>query len=218
MDASFIRTCLLTISSLLIIGEAQQSYSQDNFDPLQSIEKYYADIHPLSDEDKKKIALEILLNRLSTNKPNEELGADYLLAQGLLTAAYAETRGMKGLGDLKRAREYLIAASEADPSVLEGYAPAFLARLYCTLPGWPISWGSSKRCKLQLEDTLEKYQSGFAINFYFGLYKVEEGKVTEARSLLNTAANANFPKEKYPHWYSTLHQQIEDVLVTNQKR
>lgn len=216
MDASLILLRATLIACILFSMKSISLEVDDMEDPLQFIEDYYANIHSIDNKAEKPKQLETLLKELGVEEisSKKNVTAEQLLAKGILTAAYAEIRGMKGLGDLKKAREYLIKSYEKDPNLLDGYAQAFLARLYCTLPGWPISWGSKKECKSLLAKTLDTNKSGLAINLYYGLYELDQGEATKAHSHLSSATKAPFPKVKYPLWHATLSLQIEDALNT----
>ncbi|GAB1258552.1 hypothetical protein NBRC116494_30540 [Aurantivibrio plasticivorans] len=208
MDA-FIKPLFLI--TLVVLSAATENVdANDTSDPLLYIEAYYREIHPLDDEKLKRNTLKGLLDEISqAPKISNDNPAKYFLSMGLLTAAYAETRGMKGLGDLKRARGYLMESITQDQDLLDGYAQAFLARLFCTLPGWPISWGNQKECNLQLETGLKNHSTGLAINLYSGLREIEDHKPHRAIDFLSAASHADFPKKAYPNWYAALYSQVE---------
>ena len=160
-----------------------------------------------------KQAIADLLKRADQVVTGGSNSADAWLVVGVIRAAYAKQLGVSGLSELKQARDALNKSISIDPSWQDGYAKAFLARLYATVPGWPISFGNKKRAFGMMKEVLSANPTSLAANLYEGQRLLEAGEIEMARKRLSVVTDATLPCD-CAAWSDALREQARQALVT----
>jgi hypothetical protein len=119
---------------------------------------------------------------------------------------------MRGLPALKVAKRDLERSIALDSTWYGGYARAFLARLYLTVPRWPIAFGSGTKGTALLAEVLKDSPDSLAGHLYEGLRLKGDRRLTEAYGHLEFAVTAELACE-CPSWQRYLQQQAAAELV-----
>jgi Tfp pilus assembly protein PilF len=98
--------------------------------------------------------------------------------------------GLGALGLAKDAKQRLDDALKINDKALSGSAYTSLATLYAKVPGWPIGFGDKERAEEFFKKSLAINPNGIDPNFFYGEYLADRGRVTEARTYLETAQKA----------------------------
>ncbi|MEZ5551776.1 MAG: hypothetical protein R3E82_12860 [Pseudomonadales bacterium] len=173
------------------------------------LEEYYRSVESTGKTDKETIAG--FLDRATIQGTFSDDSADSLLTSGVIRAAYAKTLGIGGLAELKRARDELERSISREPSWRGGYAKAFLARLYATVPPWPISFGNDKRAAKLLSEVLTLVPDSLAGNLYEGIRRASNREESIATTHLKLAFQGTLDCE-CPIWQSTLRDQAIEAM------
>jgi hypothetical protein len=134
------------------------------------------------------------------------------LSAGVLRAVRAKGLGMRGRPALKEAKRDLERSIALDSTWYGGYARAFLARLYLTVPRWPIAFGSGTKGTALLAEVLKDSPDPLAGHLYEGLRLKGDRRLTEAYGHLEFAVTAELACE-CPSWQRYLQQQAAAELV-----
>ena len=177
------------------------------------VEEYYRRATSGDAADRKVLA--DLLSRAETFRAAHPQDPDAWLTAGLIRAAYAKQLGVKGLSQLEKARQDLEGSIARDSGWRDGYAKAFLARLYMTVPPWPIAFGNDERAASLLREVVESHPASLAGNLYEGLRLLKSRRREEAAIRLEIADHAQMDCE-CPYWTGSLHSLAREGLVTIQ--
>jgi hypothetical protein len=179
--------------------------------PEPVVEEYYRRAASVDADDVGADVIADLLARAGQRREAEPDSADAWLASGILRATYARSLGIKGLRELELARTELRRSTALDGDWMDGYAEAFLARLYATVPGWPISFGSDRQATRLLAEVVGRKPRSLAGNLYEGMRLLDEGERAQAAIRLKIARKGGLDCE-CPHWSATLRAQASEAL------
>lgn len=173
------------------------------------LEEYYLLRFDIAHDAEPDVSHLLILAEQACHKhPND---ADAWLSVGVLRAAHAKSLGFRGLSALKQARRDLERSIELDASWMGGYAKAFLARLYLTVPSWPLSFGSDKTGSALLDQVLLNAPSSLPGNLYEGLRLKGQQKSDAAARHLRLAASVKLACA-CPSWQRYLREQAQTAL------
>ena len=164
-------------------------------------------------EDQQKEAFLAVLKRAETYRASNEKEALNWIACAVARANVAKFGGMSALGQMKDVRAELERAIEIDPNALNGYAQAFLGRMYSAMPGWPIGYGSNKTAKKYLLEALSINATTAENNYYYGLVLKEDKKYKQAMEYMQKAKDATFSIDQ-PMWKANIQKYIAEELTT----
>lgn len=175
--------------------------------PLQLIERY-EEVFLSVDSANQELPVRLLLEEAESYRDNNPDDAEAWIACGLIRGGYALTQSFRILGILKTVRQELETAIELNPEAIDGYAQAFLGRLYMRLPAWPISYGSEKKAQRMFDEALAINSQTKAANLYYGLLLTERKDLQQALQYLERAKAAS-PRPGLPNWDAVLDRDIE---------
>ncbi len=165
----------------------------------------------LLDEKEQEVPFKQLLTEVETYLKNHEGQAEAWVVTAMSRASYARSQGMSALGLMKKVRKELETAIDLSPRVMNGYANSFLGRLYFLLPAWPISYGSDKKARHYIEESLATNDQSMENHFAYGWYWSHEKQydkaklhLQQAKNLPSVISNAN--------WVNYIQKQIDDLL------
>jgi tetratricopeptide (TPR) repeat protein len=111
--------------------------------------------------------------------------------QGIIVSTEAGmNRGLSALSKLKKAKVLFLAAIEDDATALQGSAYTSLASLYYQVPGWPISFGSSKKARQYFALALKMNPDGIDSNFFYADFLRQQEDYAGAKKHLERALAA----------------------------
>lgn len=174
------------------------------------VESYYRAKAALQPGEEPDVTDLLAMAEISCTEQPED--PDAWLSAGLLRAARAKGLGMRGLPALKQAKRDLERSIALDSAWYGGYARAFLARLYLTVPRWPIAFGNGTNGTALLAEVLEDSPDSLAGHLYEGLRLKGDGRLTAAYGHLEIAATAELACE-CPSWQRYLQQEAAAELV-----
>ncbi|MEH6625821.1 MAG: hypothetical protein V7739_05215 [Motiliproteus sp.] len=146
--------------------------------------------YSLEKEQKEKAFEQLSVKAEQLTTENADI-PELLIWKGIIFSTYAgEKGGLGALGLLKTARSSLEHAIEVDPKALSGSAYTSLGALFYQVPGWPISFGSDKKARQNLELALKINPDGIDSNFFYGEFLVSENEIEKAREVLQHALAA----------------------------
>jgi Flp pilus assembly protein TadD len=117
--------------------------------------------------------------------------AEPLLWQGIVTSEEAGMASMvHKLGYASAARDILEKAAAIDPKILDGGVPMSLGVLYYRVPGFPISFGNTKKARAYLQTALALDPNGLDANYFYGDFLKAEGDKAGARTYFQRALKA----------------------------
>ena len=165
----------------------------------------------LLDEKEQEVPYKQLLAEAETYLQSHEGQAEAWVVTAMSRASYARSQGMSALGLMKKVRKELETAIDLNPRVMNGYANSFLGRLYFLLPAWPISYGSDKKARHYIEESLATNDQSMENHFAYGWYWSHEKQydkaklhLQQAKNLPSVISNAN--------WVNYIQKQIDDLL------
>ena len=144
-----------------------------------------------------------LADQRCNENPND---ADTWLSAGVLRAAHAKILGVQGLSTLKQAKRDLERSIALNPNWLDGYARAFLARLYLTVPRWPLSFRNKKAGAALLSQVLSNTPSSLPGNLYEAFRLADRNRGDQAIQHFELAATAKLACD-CPSWQQYLRRQ-----------
>lgn len=168
-------------------------------------------------EDKQEDSYRALLSEAEAYLQQHNDDSAAWVACAVARANLSKFGGMKALTLLKQVRQELEHAIEMDPKALNGYAQAFLGRMYLVVPGWPLSFGSDKKAKEYSEAALAISENSVENNFYYGLFLMEKKQYRQAREYLQKAQDAHTPIDR-PIWKDYLQRGIDKALATVEEK
>ncbi len=136
--------------------------------------------------------------------------AEAWILLALAKGSYAGTQGMGALGLIKEVRIELERSIEIDKNAMGGYANSFLGRLYFLLPAWPISYGSDKKAKKHIEESLFIDSESMENNYSYAQFLIHKGKHEMAQEYLDKAKQLK-PIFSSENWVKNMDKQIEEV-------
>ena len=159
---------------------------------VMEIQKHWAEVNYLTNEDAKEKAFENLAKAASNLVLKQPQNPHALVWEGIVYSTYAGVAGTFSAGKLaKHAKQSFEKAIEIDGDALNGSAYTSLGVLYYKVPGWPLSFGSDKKALKYLQKGLELNPDGIDSNYFFAdfLYE-EEDEYEKAKQHLIKAQNA----------------------------
>ena len=155
------------------------------------IQSTWATVKYRTEENKQEPAFELLIadvDQLASTYPNR---AEPKVWQGIIRSSHAGTiGGLSALSNVKKARDFLLAAKAINDRALNGSIYTSLGALYAKVPGWPIAFGDDDIARELLEKAVEIDPDGLEPNFFYGEFLYEEGEYAEALKYLTIALAA----------------------------
>jgi tetratricopeptide (TPR) repeat protein len=155
---------------------------------------------------------EALLKEVEAYFDQHQDQAEAWVLIALAKASYARSQGIGALGLMKEVRRELEQAMEIDTKVMGGYAYSFLGRLYFTLPAWPISYGSNKKAKRYIEESLSINDQSMENHFSYGNFLSQQKQYDLARQHFEKAKTLS-PVINEANWVANMRKQIDEFLV-----
>lgn len=155
--------------------------------PYDFLERYYGQFESSDSRSIDRMALESLLAEADLAAARNPESLEYKTASAVIRAGLAKVRGVRGLGDLRQARNLLEDVIEADAGTMNGFATALLARLYSTVPGWPVSFGDKDHAYQLFQLLYPEYPDSLPVVYYKGLFESDQGNDQAALALLKKA-------------------------------
>lgn len=147
---------------------------------------------------------------------NNNKNAAALIWEAVAHSTYArEKNNLGALKDAKYAKKIYEKSLKIDPMSLRGGANTGLGTLYYKVPGWPLSFGSSKKARKYLLKGLQNNPKGIDANFYFAEFLYEQGEYNESLKYLVKAKNSE-PRANRKLADIGMQQEIE-LLMTKVK-
>ena len=166
----------------------------------------------LKDLEEQEEAHEANLAAAQAYLKQHESNAEAWMATAITRASYARTQGMGAIGEMKKVRKEIEQAIELDSKVLDGYAHSFLGRLYFMLPAWPISYGSDKKAKIYIEESLRINDQTKENQFAYANFLSHQKQYQQAKQHFLKAKNSTSVINT-PNWVANLDKQIDEFLV-----
>jgi tetratricopeptide (TPR) repeat protein len=179
---------LLTSLLLAVTSIASASTPEELIRPIQEqwAEIKYKQPEKQQAESYNKLAVQA--RKIVESNPSV---AEALIWEGIVLSSEAGAKGGLGaLGLAKDAKQRLDDALKINDKALSGSAYTSLATLYAKVPGWPIGFGDKERAEEFFKKSLAINPNGIDPNFFYGEYLADRGRVTEARTYLETAQKA----------------------------
>ena len=183
-----IHQTLLTSLFLAVTSIASASTPEELIRPIQEqwAEIKYKQPEKQQAESYNKLAVQA--RKIVESNPSV---AEALIWEGIVLSSEAGAKGGLGaLGLAKDAKQRLDDALKINDKALSGSAYTSLATLYAKVPGWPIGFGDKERAEEFFKKSLAINPNGIDPNFFYGEYLADRGRVTEARTYLETAQKA----------------------------
>jgi tetratricopeptide (TPR) repeat protein len=183
-----IHQTLLTSLLLAVTSIASASTPEELIRPIQEqwAEIKYKQPEKQQAESYNKLAVQA--RKIVESNPSV---AEALIWEGIVLSSEAGAKGGLGaLGLAKDAKQRLDDALKINDKALSGSAYTSLATLYAKVPGWPIGFGDKERAEEFFKKSLAINPNGIDPNFFYGEYLADRGRVTEARTYLETAQKA----------------------------
>jgi tetratricopeptide (TPR) repeat protein len=139
--------------------------------------------------------------------------AEPLLWQGIVVSEEAGLASMfRQLGLATAARRLLERAEAIDPKAANGGVLMSLAVLYSRVPVFPIGFGSSKKARAYFQRALALDPTGLEINYFYGVFLLEQGAHADALAALQRALAAPVDPHR-PVWDAGRRQEVRDELA-----
>jgi tetratricopeptide (TPR) repeat protein len=159
-------------------------------------------------------ALKALLEKAVTYRDANPEQAEAWLVTARIRAVYARSQGMSALAMAKEVKAEFEKAIELNPAAQDGMAQGYLGNVYMQVPGWPISYGDSKKGLKLMQDTLATYPSNALINLFYAQYLVAEKQYQEAQSYLRKASEVIAADSAHPKWQQMQQRNIANLEKT----
>ncbi len=202
-------TIIYLIPSLLIIPLSALAGNAAPVDVEKLIDKV-SEVNLTYEVEGQELLHEALLKDAEAYRDQNKDQAEAWVLVAVAKASYARTQGMSALGLMKKVRKELEQAMELDNKVMGGYAHSFLGRLYFSLPAWPISYGSDKKAKKNLEEALFIDSESKENNYSYAQFLLHKGKHEMAQRYLDKAKQLK-PIFSSENWVKNMDKQIEEV-------
>lgn len=178
------------------------------------VNQYYSQFEV--DEDIKIEELEKLLEEAERSRDQNLQSSAAWFAVGLIRAGYAKNvGGLKGLSQLKKANKELSKSIELNEATLDEAARAVLARLYISVPKWPLAFGDKGRGLELLEDLIKTNPNNKLALFYLGQHWQEEHQFDTAKDFFTRSIASPMPC-KCNSWRAYLEETSAAILHANQ--
>lgn len=136
--------------------------------------------HDMAREEREMTALSAESEKLAQDHPN---AASPLIWDGIIKYSVASyVRGLKGFGLVKQAKVRFEQALALDPR--NSVALANLGFLYYQVPGFPIGFGSDKKARQFIEQSLAIAPDDIDANYFYGDFLAEKGQYQQAKKVL----------------------------------
>jgi tetratricopeptide (TPR) repeat protein len=181
---------VLSLVVLIFSGFSVGAYA-DSSVAIKQMQTRWAQVNYQLEGDEQLKAYEQLLSEADAYKSQYKTDAGILIWSGIVKSSYAGAKG--GLGALKFAKSSRIdleAAMKLDATALSGSAYTSLGVLYDNVPGWPISFGSSKKADELLRRALEINPDGIDPNYFYGKFLHGDGDYVGAQKYYLKAQQA----------------------------
>lgn len=180
---------LVLISLFSGVAQTGESGSVDEVGVLQQ-EWEFANFR-INDEKEKVRVMEKLVSRarLAADKTPGE--AEVLVWKGIILSTFAGVKG--GLGALslvKEARQAFEQALMLDENVMQGAAHTSLGSLYYQVPGWPLSFGDSKKAEMHLQAGLRIAPDNIDALYFYSDFLASESRMPEAKRYMEKVLSA----------------------------
>lgn len=197
---------------LIMFCMVSNSWAENVDKGLQTLQKTWAEINYLVPEDDKEDAFNQLASQAEQMVNSHPEKAEYRVWLGIIQSSTAAAKG--GLGALslaKAAKASFESAIEQDPDALQGSAFTSLGVLYHKVPGWPLGFGSDKKAKKLLQQSLTQNPMGIDSNYFFAEFLYDDEKYSEAKKYLMIAKNAA-PRPNRPLADEGRHKEIDALM------
>ena len=164
---------------------------------LHALQQRWAKVNYTLEGDEQLAAFESLIAQARALTQAQPNNAGYWAWLGICQSTSAAAIGGTGaLGLAKDARKSLEKSIKLDDNALDGAAMTTLGALYHKLPGWPLSFGSDKKAKKLLTESVERHPTSIDANFFYGEFLFDDDDNKAAREYLLRAQQAPFRPER----------------------
>lgn len=161
------------------------------------------------DKEQIKGAYDQLLKQLEALEASHPDHLEVKLWKAITLSVQAKYLGLSALSKVKEAKAILEQIVEKNPTIGEGAALNTLGILYYKVPGWPISFGDSRKAEDYFRRAMST-SSNMDTNFRYGEFLLDQDRGTEAIEYLNKAAA--FPLRDGRPEDQLKKQEINDLL------
>nr|WP_205967667.1 hypothetical protein [Paraglaciecola sp. 20A4] len=158
---------------------------------LHALQQRWAKVNYTLQGDEQLAAFESLISQARALTQEQPNNAGYWAWLGICQSTSAAAIGGTGaLALAKKARKSLEKSIKLDDNALDGAAMTTLGALYHKLPGWPLSFGSDKKAKKLLAESVERHPTSIDANFFFAEFLFDDNDNSAAREYLLLAQQA----------------------------
>jgi Tfp pilus assembly protein PilF len=198
---------LVAVLSVTSLAQAQQISQAE-----QLIEQLSAIQLDMSDKAKAEAALKALLEEAVSYRDANPALAEAWIATARVRTNYARMLGASpsAFSLAKEVKAEFEKAIALNPSTQEGLAQGYLGQVYLQVPGWPLSFGDTKKGVQLLQDTLVSNPNNALANFFYAQYLVGKKQYRDAQTYLQKASAAIATDNAHPK-----SQQIQQRNIAN---
>lgn len=182
---------LKILAAALALAASTALWANPADDAVVRLQRAWAQIKYQTPEAEQAAAFEKLVQEAQAATADYPQSAPLWAWSGIIRASYAGARG--GLGALsvvKAARADLEHAIAIDPGALEGAALTSLGSLYYQVPGWPLSFGDSKKAEEYLRKGLRFGAQDVDANYFYADFLYQQERYAQALEYLQKALAA----------------------------
>lgn len=158
---------------------------QVSADAYELIDSFYSRFEPAPGEPIDQEALYTFLQQAEVVAAENPGSLEYQTVTAVVRAAWGREQRVRGLGYLRQAQTELEAVIASDPDVMQGFAMSILARLYATVPKWPLSFGDMERATELNQQVLARFPDSPPVVYYVGLTYLDQDQTESGRELLS---------------------------------
>lgn len=175
---------VLFVLTVFLSGSASAADGSGLESAVASLAKRWATItyqtHDVAREETEMKALATKAEELARAHPKS---AESLVWDGIVKCSVASyVRGLKGFGLVKEAKDLFERALAIDPK--NAVALANLGFLYYQVPGFPIGFGSDKKARAYIEQSLAIAPDDIDTNYFYADFLTQKGHYAQARKVL----------------------------------
>lgn len=186
-----IKSSVKLFAAMLALAVSTALWADPADDAVVQLQKAWAQIKYETPEAQQAAAFEKLVQQAQAATTDYPQSAPLWAWSGIIRASYAGAKG--GLGALsvvKAARADLEHAIAIDPGALEGAALTSLGSLYYQVPGWPLSFGDSKKAEEYLRKGLRFGAQDVDANYFYADFLYQQERYAQALEYLQKALAA----------------------------
>lgn len=186
-----IKSSVKLFAAMLALAVSTALWADPADDAVVQLQRAWAQIKYETPEAQQAAGFEKLVQQAQAATADYPQSAPLWAWSGIIRASYAGAKG--GLGALsvvKAARADLEHAIAIDPGALEGAALTSLGSLYYQVPGWPLSFGDSKKAEEYLRKGLRFGAQDVDANYFYADFLYQQERYAQALEYLQKALAA----------------------------